>query len=873
MLDDRLSTSEVEGHGGFAVTKRTWAGASWMSKKLDLDVSKGMHPLHAWRLNVFSLITDASRPVGRACIVIMTIAIALSVASFTAQTLPEFRIRRELGDYGATERTFDAIEIAMLVLFSAEYLARLLTVTAVPTETEARYYTALAAAGKRAPLMDPFCCCGRGDRKALAMDLPQFHRHGSDPHGNEDHGDSRAELMGPASQFSPIHASPSRDHLAHHTEEQMAEHLDALSGPELAALGARLERQEERLQIRRLSLVNEPPPLTSGAPGSVPGQFLNADESTVQPAAAQATGVVRAQNRWSRLRDAVVRTPVDGSSHIGEGYGDQQHQTRAGPTLQPIGSGSNGAHTNSWSTTIAANAIQSHDSGAFMTPFATRQEDDVTASDSGVKRPTKAVHDSDIGNASVSNPQLLEDAKAAARAALTKAAGNALAIGGALAGLEPPPHLHPTVDSDYENSDAVTPAPVATPGGTLLPNRLSSHAEGLEVCCGCGLTSVVPLQVRKLVAFALSPLNLIDLVAIIPFYVGLVHDSANAPALQAARVLRIGRVFSLLKITRHHSGLQVLATTMARSMHMMAFLIFFVCLAAIFFGALIFYAEAGEFDPAYGTWRRPNIVGNDYEDTPFKSIPHGIWWAVVTLSTTGYGDFVPTTGWGRFIGCIAMLSGGLVIALPVTVISANFAITYKEFSKQREARMKLLGQWKRQARLNAQIQKEQRLRALRVAAAAHADHPTSSPSSAHGSSTLTFGKPIKLRSLLTSTFHKVVARGATVPGSALGGSAPAASGAGLGRRHNSAPAEAPAVTSPQASKTQPDVMPSPHAAASGSPFSPKSGVDGPAPPGVVSQGQASMQGQAIHDHDVDSLSDGPRDADAAAGFQDHMAKR
>ena len=107
------------------------------------------------------------------------------------------------------------------------------------------------------------------------------------------------------------------------------------------------------------------------------------------------------------------------------------------------------------------------------------------------------------------------------------------------------------------------------------------------MCCGCYLPRSVPMPLRKLAAFLSSPLNIIDLLAIVPFYVNLWYDNPASPALQAVRVLRIGRVLSLFKLARHHTGLTLLAATMQASAHMLAFLLFFVGLAVTFFGSIM----------------------------------------------------------------------------------------------------------------------------------------------------------------------------------------------------------------------------------------------------------------------------------------------
>lgn len=89
-------------------------------------------------------------------------------------------------------------------------------------------------------------------------------------------------------------------------------------------------------------------------------------------------------------------------------------------------------------------------------------------------------------------------------------------------------------------------------------------------------------------------------------------------------------------------------------------LIFFLIIGIVIFASLVFYAERIQYNPH-----------ND-----FSSIPVGLWWAIVTMTTVGYGDMTPKTYVGMLVGSICALSGVLVIALPVPVIVSNFALFY-----------------------------------------------------------------------------------------------------------------------------------------------------------------------------------------------------
>ncbi|ETN65719.1 hypothetical protein AND_002507 [Anopheles darlingi] len=116
----------------------------------------------------------------------------------------------------------------------------------------------------------------------------------------------------------------------------------------------------------------------------------------------------------------------------------------------------------------------------------------------------------------------------------------------------------------------------------------------------------------------------------------------------------------LFKLTRHSSGLKILIQTFRASAKELTLLVFFLVLGIVIFASLVYYAE--------------RIQANPHND--FNSIPLGLWWALVTMTTVGYGDMAPKTYIGMFVGALCALAGVLTIALPVPVIVSNFAMYY-----------------------------------------------------------------------------------------------------------------------------------------------------------------------------------------------------
>lgn len=158
--------------------------------------------------------------------------------------------------------------------------------------------------------------------------------------------------------------------------------------------------------------------------------------------------------------------------------------------------------------------------------------------------------------------------------------------------------------------------------------------------------------------FIKSPVNLIDLVSTLSFYFDIMQRLGEQTGLFEA--LSIVRILRLFKLTRHSPGLRILIHTFKASAKELTLLVFFLMLGIVVFASLVYYAERLHDNP----------------DNDFKSIPLGLWWAIVTMTTVGYGDMAPKTYVGMFVGALCALAGVLTIALPVPVIVSNFSMFY-----------------------------------------------------------------------------------------------------------------------------------------------------------------------------------------------------
>ncbi|XP_036386917.1 potassium voltage-gated channel subfamily A member 10-like [Megalops cyprinoides] len=172
-------------------------------------------------------------------------------------------------------------------------------------------------------------------------------------------------------------------------------------------------------------------------------------------------------------------------------------------------------------------------------------------------------------------------------------------------------------------------------------------------------------------------MNIIDIVSITPYFVTLVTERMATPdanssqnmSLAILRIIRLVRVFRIFKLSRHSKGLQILGQTLKASMRELGLLIFFLFIGVILFSSAIYFAEVDE------------------PQTQFISIPEGFWWAVVTMTTVGYGDMCPITMGGKMVGTLCAIAGVLTIALPVPVIVSNFNYFYHRETEQEEKHM------------------------------------------------------------------------------------------------------------------------------------------------------------------------------------------
>jgi voltage-gated potassium channel len=160
------------------------------------------------------------------------------------------------------------------------------------------------------------------------------------------------------------------------------------------------------------------------------------------------------------------------------------------------------------------------------------------------------------------------------------------------------------------------------------------------------------VSIRRPQAFVLSPLGLIDLLAIIPSYLS--FFLAGAQALLVLRVLRLLRIFRIFKLTRFLTEMDFLSGAIRASVRKIAIFMLAVISLITILGSVMYLVEGRQ--------------------NGFTSIPDSIYWAVVTVTTVGYGDIAPVTPLGKFIASIMMLIGYGIIAVPTGIITSEFTM-------------------------------------------------------------------------------------------------------------------------------------------------------------------------------------------------------
>ncbi|MFT5481530.1 MAG: voltage-gated potassium channel [Halieaceae bacterium] len=161
--------------------------------------------------------------------------------------------------------------------------------------------------------------------------------------------------------------------------------------------------------------------------------------------------------------------------------------------------------------------------------------------------------------------------------------------------------------------------------------------------------------------YATSFFGVVDILSILPTFVAFIFPGASS--LLVIRLIRILRIFRVLRLFRYLSEANVLTRSLLQSRRKIFIFLFMMLILSTVFGCLMYLIEGPE--------------------NGFSSIPRSIYWAIVTITTVGYGDIVPHTVIGKALASLVMITGYAIIAVPTGIVTAELA---NELNRERSSR-------------------------------------------------------------------------------------------------------------------------------------------------------------------------------------------
>jgi hypothetical protein len=262
------------------------------------------------------------------------------------------------------------------------------------------------------------------------------------------------------------------------------------------------------------------------------------------------------------------------------------------------------------------------------------------------------------------------------------------------------PPVSPTADALGVVADDDGAAVPVGPVDTATP-----YLNGVEVVCVLIFSMEYFVRVataKHRLRFILRAASIVDFLTILPYYLDEYYTAFHPQGGigSSVRVLRVMRLFRLLQVTKYIPYVDLMWAAARGSVApvLMAFFVMGVGVLSLAFAQ--FYAERGEWDAVQGLWVRPEpaqgwVRGADGSIpgtvSSFQSLGACCYWAIVTLTTVGYGDLYPSTPWGKTIGFFTCLSGCVLISFPVAIYTDEFGKCYAGHDKRRRLRSELRG--------------------------------------------------------------------------------------------------------------------------------------------------------------------------------------
>lgn len=168
------------------------------------------------------------------------------------------------------------------------------------------------------------------------------------------------------------------------------------------------------------------------------------------------------------------------------------------------------------------------------------------------------------------------------------------------------------------------------------------------------------ISIRKPWRYVFSPLGIIDLIALIPSYLSIFF--LGAQSLLVFRALRLLRVFRIFKLSRFLTEIDFLTVAIKGSLRKISIFLLTVLTLTVILGSIMYLVEQRE--------------------NGFSNIPESIYWAIVTITTVGYGDISPVTPMGKFVASVVMLIGYAIIAVPTGILTHDLAMATRKDKKE-----------------------------------------------------------------------------------------------------------------------------------------------------------------------------------------------
>jgi len=214
-----------------------------------------------------------------------------------------------------------------------------------------------------------------------------------------------------------------------------------------------------------------------------------------------------------------------------------------------------------------------------------------------------------------------------------------------------------------------------------VDSQVWSTAELISTCCFtveylarlCVAKYAEPKARYPHFVFVFRVANIFDLLAILPLYLEKLMGAAGAEPFRVLRIVRLPRVFKVFKMGKYSEGLILITEGLKRSFQALQLMVFVMSVAMIIFASLFYLFE------------EKTLVNNVLV---FATIPDACWFVFVTFTTAGFGDAYPQTPMGYFLAVVTMLTGIVLLAMPISIIGQKFTQVYKELQRRNMDRTK-----------------------------------------------------------------------------------------------------------------------------------------------------------------------------------------